>query len=154
MRLKAALERQRTAASVRKKPQVSWQYLDEKLGGLLAVPGLNILLWAVIAIAGLILLLVGFAIFPVLSAGSVLLGIGNRRMRMRPAVHVTGWLGWLIAWAAFTGDDVYVPSDSYNSGHDSRAYEELRDRGFSESEAREMAPSISRLCRETGGTDC
>lgn len=37
---------------------------------------------------------------------------------------------------------------------DGRAYDELRARGYSESEARDAAPSVRRLCEAGGGTDC
>ncbi len=37
---------------------------------------------------------------------------------------------------------------------DRRAYDELRKRGYTDSEARESAPSLRRLCQAADGTDC
>ena len=37
---------------------------------------------------------------------------------------------------------------------DDHAYKEVRDRGYTETEARQMAPAIRQLCEQTGGKDC
>lgn len=63
-----------------------------------------------------------------------------------PTLVIVGILG-LLAWAG-DGDGYARPSS------DQRAYEALRARGFSDAEARKLAPSIRKLCESQGGDDC
>lgn len=39
-------------------------------------------------------------------------------------------------------------------GEDRRAYDEVRRRGYSDSEAKQIAPDAKRLCQAVGGADC
>jgi hypothetical protein len=70
--------------------------------------------------------------------------------------HKVLWVLGIIAVLFIIGRCASTSSDqsSNTPASDQRAYDELRANGYSESEARDAAAGVRRLCEAGGGTDC
>lgn len=77
-----------------------------------------------------------------------------KRVRKNTAGAITGAVILLFVVLALVGQCLPDRPTSTVEGLDKKAYEQLRSRGYSDNEARQAAPSVRRLCEQSGGKDC